>query len=395
MTTQTDAVRVLALLESSTGAGPARNLIEFARRAASGPFSAAISLVTFQRGSAEPPSAFVVAARRAGVPIDVLVERRSFDSAVLRQLRSLVAQRQPHIIETHNMKSHLLICLLGLQRKYPWIAVHHGYTAMDLKDRLYRYFDRWSLPRACRVLTVCNAFAADMRRAGVPAARIVVQHNAAPEFLSPPPGEAGRLRQRLGIPAGVPVVLALGRLSAEKGHRDLIEAAAILRDRWPALPFRLVLAGDGPERARLERACRRPGLQDAVILVGHQADVRPYYAMARLLALPSHSEGSPNVVLEAMAAGVPLVATSVGGVPEIVRDGANGLLVRPRDPVRMAAAIARLLEDPALANTLSTAARSIVAEEYSPGPRRLRLLRLYRDVLQSDAWRGATPAPVS
>jgi glycosyltransferase involved in cell wall biosynthesis len=312
-----------------------------------------------------------------------LVERRSFDSSVLPQLRSLVRERRPHIVQTHNMKSHLLVCLLGLEREYPWIAVHHGYTATSLRDRLYRFADRWSLRRACRVLTVCNAFVADMRRAGVPAARIVVEHNAPPDFLPVAPGEVDRLRERLSIPEGVPVILALGRLSREKGHRDLIEAAAILRDRRPALPFRLVLAGDGPERARLESACRRLGLQDAVVLAGHQPDVRPFYAMARLLALPSHSEGSPNVVLEAMAAGVPLAATAVGGIPEIVRDGVNGLLVPPRDPGRMAGAMARLLEERSLADTLSTAARNTVAEDHSPDRRRVRLLRLYRDVLDS------------
>jgi glycosyltransferase involved in cell wall biosynthesis len=177
------------------------------------------------------------------------------------------------------------------------------------------------------------------------------------------------------------VILAVGRLSREKAHRDLLHAAALLRERYPALPFRVVVAGDGPERSALQKARNRLGLGAEVIFAGHQENIGPYYGMARVLALPSHTEGSPNVVLESMASGLPVAATAVGGVPEIVQDGVTGLLVAPGDPAAMADAIARLVREPELAGRLASAARTRVVEEYSREAYRRSLVGFYVDVL--------------
>jgi len=182
------------------------------------------------------------------------------------------------------------------------------------------------------------------------------------------------LKLDLGI-AGEAIVLAVGRLSAEKGHADLMEAVALLDD----VPgFRLVLVGDGPERARLEKQA----LGRRVVMVGHQADVAPFYAAATLLALPSHSEGSPNVVLEAMAAGVSVAATEVGGVPEILENGRTGLLVPARDAAAMAAAIRRLLTEPDTRRALSSAASAEVEAHYTPEAYRESMIAFYERMLE-------------
>jgi Glycosyl transferase 4-like domain len=141
---QDKTVRVLALMEATSVAGPAKNLIEFARRARQpepGRIRAEISIVTFERGAGRR-NAFVQAAQDAGIPVIVLSERRRFDSGVLRQLRDAVLREKPDIIQSHNNKSHLLVRLLRLHREYPWMAFNHGYTAVDLKDRIYSQFDR-------------------------------------------------------------------------------------------------------------------------------------------------------------------------------------------------------------------------------------------------------------
>jgi glycosyltransferase involved in cell wall biosynthesis len=131
----------------------------------------------------------------------------------------------------------------------------------------------------------------------------------------------------------------------------------------------------------MEKHIRALGLSSSVVLCGQQSDVRPFYAIAAVLALPSHSEGSPNVLLEAMAAGVPVVATAVGGVPEIAADGETALLVREGDPPAMAGALARLLDEPAFARAMARRAQSAVLASYSPEKNREWIVNLYRTVL--------------
>jgi glycosyltransferase involved in cell wall biosynthesis len=381
-------IRVVALIESYRPAGPARNLIEFARaaREAKGDLPAVdLSIVTFQRGALEPPNAFVTAAREASLAVDVLAERFRFDPAVIPQLRAVIARRRPDIVQSHNVKSHLLVRLTGLSRQLPWVAFHHGYTATNLKDRVYNQFDRWSLRAASRALTVCRPFAAQLERRGVARERIRIQHNPLRPFTLATREEAEALRVRLGIPAGVPVILSVGRLSREKGCHDLLEALGRLHRRTPAAEFRLVIVGDGPEAGRLRRQAQSLGLAGRVVLAGFQNDVRPYYAMADLLVLPSHSEGSPNVLLEAMSAGVPVVATAVGGVPEIAEHEHSALLVKRGDREAIRAAIERLLGDAELRRRLAAAAREVVATRHSPETYRRAVIEVYQSALDERA----------
>jgi glycosyltransferase involved in cell wall biosynthesis len=203
------------------------------------------------------------------------------------------------------------------------------------------------------VITVCEPFAQELQLKGVSRSRIYVQHMPIRPSEPVAPSRVVELRTELGINDEAQVLLSVGRLSSEKGHADLIRAFHLLRQK-PTGPVHLVLVGDGPERSRLVRLCEQLELKGGVRLVGHQGDVQPYYAMADLFVLPSHSEGSPNVLLEAMSAGVPVIATAVGGVPELLSDERNALLVKRRDVSALTVAICRLLEDVALRERLKS-----------------------------------------
>jgi glycosyltransferase involved in cell wall biosynthesis len=175
----------------------------------------------------------------------------------------------------------------------------------------------------------------------------------------------------------------VGRLSREKGQADLIEAVALIRKEHKDRTLRVVFVGDGPDAQRLRDAAKRSGVVDWVILTGHQADVTPYYAMADLMVLPSHTEGSPNTLLEAMAASLPIVATAVGGVPEIVTNDKEALLVEKHDPLALARSIERLLGDLNLQRRISSAARSAAAA-HSLAAYCDSMLELYNTVLARD-----------
>jgi len=381
-------IEIAVLMESTSVSGPAKNLIEFARRAAqpeTGIPLIRMTLVTYQRGAVE--SEFVSAAKAAGMPVVLLPESGPLDLRVVGRLRNALTGLKPDIIQSHNIKSHLFVRLTGLYKSYPWIAFNHGYTAVDLKDRIYNYADRFSLPRAYRVVAVCGPFGRRLIARGVDCERIRIQHNSVKPFVVPNAEAVENVRRKHGIGEEL-VVLCAGRLSTEKGQADLLEAVALIA-KMPDIPrFRLLLAGDGVERQHLEQLSARLGIQEKVIFAGHASDMRPYYAMASMLVLPSHSEGSPNVVLEALAAGLAVAATTVGGVPEILEEGRTGLMVPPRNSAALAEATARLLRDPGLRCRLASVGQEYVMRSFTPETYRLSLTTLYRSVL--DDYRNYT-----
>jgi glycosyltransferase involved in cell wall biosynthesis len=255
--------------------------------------------------------------------------------------------------------------------------------------RVYNRLNRWSLPAADRVITVCEAFARELSFGGVPRERIHVQHNSIrPERLGSSE-EAEAIIKRLGIAKNETLVLSVGRLSREKAHVDLIAAFKHLPENYSDTKSTIVIVGDGPERAGLAALASSFHKIGKVIFVGQVSNVQPYYAAADVVVLPSHSEGSPYVLLEAMAAKVPIVATAVGGVPEMVENEETALLVPARDPGAMAAAIGRILSDAELAHKLSANASTLVATRYSPETYVRSLLEIYRELISTSTKRNS------
>lgn len=377
-------IRVLTLIENATVTGPARNVIEFGRMAAGAEAdlpAVEVTIVTYQRG--RDPSALALAAREAGLAVATVAERRRWDTQVFSQLKRAVAEINPDILETRNVKSHFLVRLSGLHRKYPWVAWNHGYTTTSRLDRAYTQLDRWSLRGAYRVVTVCQPFADELVRLGVKRDKLTILHNSVKPYVRPPDEDVQRVRRELQLAENEAVILSVGRLSDEKGHADLIRAAAALRAMPKAPRFRVVIVGDGPERGPLSRLVRETGVEDLVTLTGFQRDTKPYYAVAKLVAVPSHREGSPNVVLEAMAAGLPIAANAVGGVPEILKEGVTGLMVPSRNPEAMAEAILRILTDGELGRRLGAEARAQAESAHTPEAYRRALVEFYQKTLDS------------
>jgi glycosyltransferase involved in cell wall biosynthesis len=383
-------MKLLAVIEASSVTGPAKNLIDFARLARELPPDQRIetSVATFELESARSPApnAFLEALREAGIPAFTIVQRSVTDRRAVTGLREAVRRFTPDIVQTHAVKGHFLLRLSRLNAQLPpqvpWIAFHHGYTFPDLKMRFYNQLDRWSLRGAARVLTVSLAFQRQLRRLGVPAQRITVVHNAIDsQWIGGLPDASG-LRAGLGVAMGERVVLTVGRLSREKAHTDLVLAISRLRELAPHISTRLIIVGEGPERDRILETARACGLAESVTLAGFVRDPRPYYAIADAAVLSSLTEGSPNALLEAMAACVPVVATAVGGVPEIVQDRESALLVPSQQPDALAAALASIFADPVSASRRAAAARSLIEMRHSPQERVAHLAKIYRESIE-------------
>lgn len=383
-------IRVLAIIEASSVTGPAKNLIEFCRwtqspQAAAAGISLSLSIATFTRQadpSHDDQNRFVQAVRQAGVPLSLIRERGRFDTAVIGQIRALLQQIQPHILQTHNVKSGFLASIANPAPGPTWLAFQHGYTTTNLRMLVYNQLDRWTLRRAHRVITVCQAFTPKLISYGVDPSRVRVLHNSVVP-VETPTAAAERLGAQYGIGPEEPVILTIGRLSKEKGHHDLVEALAGLHRDNPSRPWKALFVGDGPEKAALEQRTARHNLQKRLIWAGFHSQVQPFYALATLFTLPSHSEGSSNVLLESMAARVPVAATRVGGNPEIVSHEETALLVPARDPQAMAQALARLLDDPDLRLRLAEAAFTRAGASFSPQAYRHNLAAIYDEALAS------------
>jgi len=335
------------MVEAATITGPVKALLMFskvARRGLDGHGSIEHTLLTTVRRRREIGGAdneMLRAAASDGLEVDVAPERFVFDPGVLLHMARCIRTRAPDIVETHDFKSHFLLWLLrraGVVTRPRWVAFHHGYTKMSLQVRLFQKLDRLSLRHADKVVTLCQPFVRQLGLLGVASDRIAVIRNAVAPKQRPTEAALALFRTALGLVSTDTVIVSVGRLSREKGHADLIRAFRALIEERPQENYRLVLVGDGSARAELVAAASDLG--DRVLFVGHQPDPWPYFCMANLFVLPSHTEGSPLVLFEAMAAGLPIIATAVGGVPEVVQSGVDAILVPPKNISRLTRALA-------------------------------------------------------
>ena len=383
--------RVLVLIEATSIRGAAKSLLTFLRSIAQmGSSAFNVSVATFHRGGGDGQSnEFLEAVRELGVQTYIIWERRRWDTRVISSLRQVAAAADPHIIHTNNVKSHALVKAAGLHRDCRWIAFHHGYTTTDLKMRCYNHFDRWSLRSADCVVVPCRAFVrTQLHGCGVLPERIHILQNAGTRIRVPSAEEVRATRERFGIAPGEKLIISIGRMSSEKGHIDLVRSMKPLLEKWPALRSRLIVIGHGPELSKLQSEASKTGLVSRIAFATAEKDIAPFLHAADVFALPSHTEGSPHVLLEAMSAGVPIVATRVGGIPEMLTDNETAILVPARAPAAFAAGLARVLKFPQLGRRCSDAARGTVETVFSPEVYVNSILAIYRDVLTQSLSRG-------
>ena len=316
---------------------------------------------------------------------------RPGDAAAVLRLRRALRPGTAGLVHAHGVRAGALTVLALAyprgRRPAIVVTVHnappHGGAALTM---IYRVLERITARGADLVLCVSGDLERRMRAAGARrVGRAIVPAPMAPAAVGPAAGPAavgpavagpgaGETRRA----AGRPVVLAAGRLAAQKGFGTLLEAAASWLDMDPR-PL-LLVAGDGPLSEELRATAASLGI-DAEFL-GHRDDVPALLAAATMFVLPSLWEGQPLVLQEALRAGVPVVATRAGGIPDLTGDDA-AVLVPPGDAARLAAAVRAVLGDPALAAQLRAAARKRGAELPSPGDAVAAALACYAEVLRA------------
>lgn len=366
--------RVFIAMASGILGGPGKGLAQFFR---SGGLEGCDPLMAaYNRQQDDEDTEFIREMRATGVPLAVLRQRKTLDASLVSQALALVREHKSALLQSHGYKSHVLCWLLHRQTGLPWVAFVHGWTSENLKIRLYNLLEHVMLLFADEVVAV----SASVKQRLLPPVRrkcIVIPNAVAEEELNGDPSDmpACDIRAELGIAPQALVVGVVGRLSPEKGHMVLLRALA--QAGRQGVDLHALLVGQGQERERLHEGARALGLEKRCFFTGHVRGLAPYYRAMDMLALPSYSEGMPNAALEGMIMGLPVIASAVGGVPEVVRHGATGLLVPAGDSAALAGALITLANDPVLRGNMGTAGRSAVVAAHSPEKRARSMCALY------------------
>jgi glycosyltransferase involved in cell wall biosynthesis len=353
-------MRILQFLPSRFWGGPEKQTLQLARWLRDSRAIETVIAVVPQDTQAADANPLVLRAREAGFEVTPFLQRRRYDVVEGRRLlRELVARHKPDVVCSTGYKADVLTAFLT---DIPTVAVARGWTAQDAKVRFFEWLDRMSLRRHDAVTVVSNALRNEVIRAGVPPAKVFWVPNALDMGELTPPRRREAFCREIGADPQRPIVGAVGRLSPEKGHRVLLNAFAAVRDR--VLKAQLVLVGDGPEESALRQVARRLELSDCTTFAGLRKDGQQIVGALDVMALPSFSEGMPNVILEAFGYGIPVVATAVGGVPDMLSDR-TGWLVPPGDPGQLSAALAEALEDRPEAERRARQAQAVLSENFT------------------------------
>jgi glycosyltransferase involved in cell wall biosynthesis len=327
-------------------------------------------------GHPEPP--VVARLRQGGLRVHLVETSGRGYRAEQAKVRAILRAGPGGIAHSHGYRADVLHLGEARRAGYATVTTLHGFTGGDFKNRLYEILQRRAVRRADRVIAVSRALANRMVRSGVQPDRLAVVQNAYAADLTL--RDRREARAALGLPEAGWVAGFVGRLSAEKGADVLLEAVAMLRD----LPMTTAFVGSGREADALRSRAEALGLGDRVRWAGTVDDAGTLYHAFDLFVLSSRTEGTPIAIFEAMSARVPVVATTVGGVPDVVGPG-EALLVPAERPRELAAAIREVYEDPEAAMGRAEAANQTLRSKFGTEPWLAAHGRLYRAAAQTVA----------
>ena len=321
-------------------------------------------------------------ARRAGLETAAISMKAAWDARAMARLVRLIRRERVSLVHTHSSVDAWLGGMAARSARVPVVRTRH--VSIPIR-RGWNPVYTWL---ADRIITSGEAIRRLVMAAGVPAGRVVAIPAGVDLGDFPFGLRSGALAESLGVAR--PVIGSVAMFRGSKGHAHLVEAFAAIRRRHPRAT--LLLVGDGIRRAWVEGLARDAGLEGAVVFTGFRPDVAALLGVMDCFVLAStRTEGVPQSLLQAFATGVPVVASDIGGVPEVVIDGVTGLLVKVDPAADLARGIEGVLGDPAAASRRALAGRKLVEERFSHTSVMARLLDLYAEVLGAP-FLGARPA---
>ncbi|HEY2169307.1 MAG TPA: glycosyltransferase family 4 protein [Candidatus Angelobacter sp.] len=321
-----------------------------------------------------PNVEFYERARRRGLSVRMVHCQGRADWRAVRQIEECIQEDGIQLLHTHGYKADLYGYVAARRSRKPIVATCHNWVGGTAALGIYNHLDRMALKRFHGLAAVSDSVAQRLLDSGVSAKKIRTIANG----IDVQTFERAHALPELNSD-GNKVVGMVARLDLQKGFEYLLRAARDLCVAFPAL--KVVIVGDGPDRKAIEDMIQRFGLQSNVILAGQHSDMPGIYAAMDVFVLPSLNEGLPMTILEAMAASKPVIATRVGAIPSVIKDGETGLLVDPGDTYGLRSAVARLLSAPDLCRRIGAAGHAWVSRNYTSETMALKYRQMYDDVL--------------
>ncbi|WP_447859191.1 glycosyltransferase [Nitrospira calida] len=344
-----------------------------------------VPVVAYIRDVRDRDFAITRKARELGLTYYEIPERGKFDPSVLLTLRKLIVKHDINLVHPHDYKSDLFCYLVSrLLRKRPLalISTAHNWAMMGLRGELYRRLDLFVMRYFDHLIAVSDATKSAMVNAGLPSEKITVIHNAVDTTVWAP-RVANTFRSEFGLEGVFPLIGYVGRITEEKNLKMWLRVAANIAQRYPEARF--VIVGDGASprlHTELQKLATALNIADRVVFTGYRQDLQNVYAALDVFFMTSCREGLSNSILEAMAMGLPVVATDVGGTRELIENGNSGYLLPVGDSTGMTEALINLLGDPCLRTQMAMAARKRTEERFSFQLRLRRIEALYEQLVR-------------
>ena len=328
---------------------------------------------------------FRILAEDNGVQSWEIPMRHKLDYAKIKDVCDFISSHDVHIVHTHGVRANMIARKAASLCHVKIITTFHSMLRYDYR-RFYQYWLARILIAPGRNLTnryiaVSAAVARDMVSLGIPAEEIETIYNALEMENFPSGLDRDDLVSELSLPQDILVVGTVARLHKVKGHIYLVRAAAQLVKEIDNIYF--VFVGEGDERDSIQQEIAKLGLEEKIRLIGYKHDAARYCSGFDIFCLPSLMEGMGLSILEAMHYGIPVVATNVGGIGEIITDGKNGLLVLPRDPEALVSGIRSLISDRVLCASLGNAGKKRT-EEFKLNTMLARTQQVYLDIIKEE-----------
>lgn len=371
--------RVVHLRGSDAMLGAERVVLELSARTQEFGYE---SIIAALQSELSPKPELIRAAAAAGIQTEILLCQGRFDPTVFKRLRELLQRQQADLLHCHGYKENFygLLARHGL----PCVTTNHLWKRNSRALHLYCWLDAKLSRHFDHVVAVSAPIQQELLAAGVPAAKISRIANGidtAPFQQPLSAAQRATVRASLGIGPERLAVGMVSRLGVEKGHAYALEAIAALSARYPRLL--LAIVGTGPLLAELQTTVLRLGLGQQVIFCGQRSDIADVVRAFDLFLLPSLAEGLPMALLEAMAAGLPTVATQVGDVTAAIEHEVSGLLTPPGDAAALAEALERLLASAQLRQQLGRAGAAVIEQHFSARQMAHQYCRLYDRLQQT------------
>lgn len=360
---------------SGRGGGPEKTILN-SPRFLEGAYEVKLAYI---RPKGDPEYDMIERARTIGVDLVDIPERGGVDPRTVWRLAQEIREYRPAILHAHDYKTNFLAAILGRRFGIRTVTTMHGYVSRGGRLETYYRLDRWSLRQMDHVIAVSTDLYQMLLDLRIPPTRRSLVYNAIDEQQFTRRLPIAEARKQFGMDPTRLVIGAVGRLAAEKGLDLLIQAVDRLLNA--GLNAELVIVGEGDERARLEALIAQSCRKDRIHLLGHRSDVRDLYEAFDVFALSSLREGLPNVLLEAMALEVPVLATRIAGVPQLIDHEHNGLLIQPGSVDELTHALERLLRDAELRQRLACAGRETIVSRYSFAVRMRKIQAIYDELL--------------